>query len=106
MIKSHLFLSEEKFKGILAKHQHVTSKAAIDFLLEETLPIQRNELSWKFVNRKHSEAMLQRKKDINSKNKVFVTTHYAHTIVFCGVSVRICKGKVGSANFYALELLC
>ena len=27
----------------------------------------------KFVNRKHSEAMLQRKKDINSKNKVFVT---------------------------------
>ena len=73
MIKSHLFLFEEKFKGILAKHQHVTSKAAIDFLLEETLPIQRNELSWKFVNRKHSEAMLQRKKDINSKNKVFVT---------------------------------
>ena len=27
----------------------------------------------KFANRKHSEAMLQRKKDINSKNKVFVT---------------------------------
>ena len=27
----------------------------------------------KFVNQKHSEAMLQRKKDINSKNKVFVT---------------------------------
>ena len=27
----------------------------------------------KFVNRKHSEAMLQRKKYINSKNKVFVT---------------------------------
>ena len=27
----------------------------------------------KFVNRKHSEAMLQQKKDINSKNKVFLT---------------------------------
>ena len=27
----------------------------------------------KFANRKHSEAMLERKKDINSKNKVFVT---------------------------------
>ena len=27
----------------------------------------------KFVNRKHSEVMLQRKKDINSKNKVYLT---------------------------------
>ena len=43
------------------------------------LPIGRNTTNTtkrvivKFVNRKHSEAMLQRKKDINSKNKVFVT---------------------------------
>ena len=43
------------------------------------LPLGRNTTSTtkrvivKFVNRKHSEAMLQRKKDINSKNKVFVT---------------------------------
>ena len=27
----------------------------------------------KFINRKHSEVMLQRKKGINSKNKLFVT---------------------------------
>ena len=43
------------------------------------LPLGRNSTNTtkqvivKFVNRKHSEAMLQRKKDINSKNKVFVT---------------------------------
>ena len=43
------------------------------------LPLGRNstnstkQVIVKFVNRKHSEAMLQRKKDINSKNKVFVT---------------------------------
>ena len=43
------------------------------------LPLGRNSTNStkrvivKFVNRKHSEAMLQRKKDINSKNKVFVT---------------------------------
>ena len=43
------------------------------------LPLGRNstnatkQVIAKFVNRKHSEAMLQRKKDINSKNKVFVT---------------------------------
>ena len=43
------------------------------------LPQGRNSTSTtkqvivKFVNRKHSEAMLQWKKDINSKNKVFVT---------------------------------
>ena len=44
------------------------------------LPIGRNTTNTtkrvivKFVNRKHSEAMLQqKKKDINSKNKVFVT---------------------------------
>ena len=71
------------------------------------LPLGRNSTNTtkrvitKFVSRKHYKAMLQRKKDINSKNKVFVTTHYAHTIVSCGVSVRICKAK-----FYALELLC
>ena len=43
------------------------------------LPLGRNSTNStkrvivKFVNRKHSEAMLQRKKDINSKNKVFLT---------------------------------
>ena len=43
------------------------------------LPLGRNTTNTtkrviiKFVNRKLSEAMLQRKKDINSKNKVFVT---------------------------------
>ena len=43
------------------------------------LPLGRNSTNTtkrvivKFVNRKHSQAMLQRKKDINSKNKVFVT---------------------------------
>ena len=43
------------------------------------LPIGRNTTNTmkrvilKFVNQKHSEAMLQRNKDINSKNKVFVT---------------------------------
>ena len=43
------------------------------------LPLGRNitnttkRVIIKFVNRKHSEAKLQRKKDINSKNKVFVT---------------------------------
>ena len=42
-------------------------------------PLRRNSTNttkrviMKFVNRKHSEAMLQRKKYINSKNKVFVT---------------------------------
>ena len=41
------------------------------------LPLGRNttnttkRVNVKFVNRKHSEAMLQRKKDINSKSKVF-----------------------------------
>ena len=45
----------------------------------QILPFGRNTTSTtkrvivKFVTRKHSEAMLQRKKDINSKNKVFVT---------------------------------
>ena len=43
------------------------------------LPIERNTANTtkrvvvKLVNRKHSEGMLQQKKDINSKNKVFVT---------------------------------
>ena len=43
------------------------------------LPLGRNSTNTtkqvivKFVNRKHSEAILQQKKDINSKNKVFVT---------------------------------
>ena len=43
------------------------------------LPLGRNTTSttkWvivKFVNPKHSEALPQQKKDINSKNKVFVT---------------------------------
>ena len=43
------------------------------------LPIGRNTTNTtkrvivKFVNRKHSEAMLQQKRDINSKNKVLVT---------------------------------
>ena len=43
------------------------------------LPLGRNTTNTskrvivKFVNRKHSEAMLQRKKDTNTKNKVFVT---------------------------------
>ena len=43
------------------------------------LPLGRNTTNTKkrvivkFVNRKHSEAMLQLKKDINTKNKVFVT---------------------------------
>ena len=43
------------------------------------LPLGRNltnttkRVIVKFVNRKRSEAMLQQKKDINSKNKVFVT---------------------------------
>ena len=41
------------------------------------LPLETNSANTvkrvivKFVNRKHSEAMFQRKKDINSKNKVF-----------------------------------
>ena len=41
------------------------------------LPLETNSTNTakrviaKFVNRKHSEAMFQRKKDINSKNKVF-----------------------------------
>ena len=67
------------------------------------LPIGRNTTNTtkrvivKFVNRKHSEAMLRRKKDINSKN--------THTIVFCGEIVRIYKGKVGSAKFVVSELL-
>ena len=43
------------------------------------LPLGRNATNTtkrvivKFVNRKHSEAMLQRKKDINQKSKVFVS---------------------------------
>ena len=43
------------------------------------LPLGRNatnttkQVIVKFVNRKHSEAMLQRKKDINQKSKVFVS---------------------------------
>ena len=43
------------------------------------LPLGRNttnttkQVIIKFVNRKHSEVMLQRKKYTNSKNKVFVT---------------------------------
>ena len=72
VIKSHLFLSEEIFKGILAKHQHVTSKAAIDFLLEETLPIQRNELLWNLLIENILKPCFNGK-NINSKNKVFVT---------------------------------
>ena len=43
------------------------------------LPLGRNstnttkQVIMKFVDRKHSEAILQQKKDINSKNKAFVT---------------------------------
>ena len=75
------------------------------------LPICRNTTKTtkrvivKFVNRKHSEAMLQLKNDINFKNKVLLPTIYAHTIVSCGESVRIYKGKVGSAKFFVSELL-
>ena len=60
------------------------------------LPLGRNSTNTvervivKFVNRKHSEAMLQRKKNINSKNKVFVTHSLCPTIALCRVSVRIC----------------
>ena len=52
------------------------------------LPLGRNTTNTtkrvivKFVNRKHSEAMLQRKKDINKKNKVFVTHSLCRAIAF------------------------
>ena len=74
------------------------------------LPLGRNstdttkQVIVKFVNRRHSEAMLQRKKDINSKNKVLVTHSLCPYYHFLW-GVRICKGKVGSAMFFALELL-
>ena len=46
----------------------------IDFLWEETqLANKMKQFIMKFVNRKHSEAMLQQNEDINFKNKVFVT---------------------------------
>ena len=54
------------------------------------LPLGRNAISTnksvnvKFVNRKHSEAMLQRKKDIIKKSKVFVSLRYVPIISLYG----------------------
>ena len=51
----------------------------------------------KFVNRKHSEAMLQRKKDINQKSKVLVSHSLCPSIInigFCGESAKNCREKV------------
>ena len=54
------------------------------------LPLGRNVTNTnkrvivKFVNRKHSEAMLQRKKDIIKKSKVFVSLRYVPIISLYG----------------------
>ena len=76
------------------------------------LPLGRNSINTtkrvivKFVNRKNSEAMLQRKKDINSKNKVCVThsvcPYYCFLWGKCKDLQR--KGKI-SHVFFVLEPL-
>ena len=45
----------------------------MNFLLEGNTTNTTKQVIMKFVNQKHSEAMLQQKKDINSKNKIFIT---------------------------------
>ena len=56
----------------------------------------------KFVNRKHSEAMLQCKKDMNKKSCI-VAIRCVLIIVFCGESAKNCREKVGLTKYSVLE---
>ena len=75
------------------------------------LPIGRNttnttkQVIVKFVNQKHSKAMLQQKKDINSKNKVFVTHSLYPYYRFLWGKCKDLQRKGGSAKFFVSELL-
>ena len=57
----------------------------------------------KFVNRKHSEAMLQRKKDINSKNKVFLTHLLCPYYRFLWGKCKDLKRKCRISQVFCLE---
>ena len=67
------------------------------------LPLGRNatnttkHVTVKFVNRKHSEAMLQCKKDINKKSKVFVSHSLCPYYQFLGGKCKELQGK-GQVN--------
>ena len=52
----------------------------------------------KFVNRKHSEAMLQHKKDIIKKSKVLLAIRYDPIIDFYGESAKNYREKVGAGK--------
>ena len=75
-IKKQLDLQENIVK--ICKDSNINI-SPMDLECCHRLPLRRNstnatkQLIVKFVNKEHSEAMLQRKKDKNSKNKVFVT---------------------------------
>ena len=85
---------------------HVNS---LDIEVCHRLPLGRNATNTnkrvivKFVNRKHSEAMIQRKKDIIKKSKVFVSLRYVPTISLYGGSAKNYREKAGLINFSVLE---
>ena len=74
------------------------------------LPLGRNAFNTskcfivKFVNRKHSEAMLQRKKTLSRKVRCLLAIRYVPIIVFCEESARNYREKAGLTKFSVFEL--
>ena len=74
------------------------------------LPLGRNATNTnkcfivKFVNRKHSEAMLQRKKTLSRKVRCLLAIRYVPIIGFCEGSATNYRGKSGLTKFSVLEL--
>ena len=81
------------------------SKVVIGFVLEETQPTQRNKLLWNLLPENILKPCFNGNKTLILKMRFFNPLIMAHNIVFCGISVKIYKGKVRLAKFFVLELL-